>query len=41
MAPLAVVKDFEVFPEGSFGLGPGFIASVIHPFGFKAAPEAL
>ena len=41
VAALAVVKDFDVFPYGSFGFGARGIAAMMGQFVLQAPPETL
>ncbi len=41
MAPLAVVKAFDIFLYYSFRVGTGAITLMVHQFVFQAGPEAL
>src|SRR5579862_5033412 len=39
--PLAVVKDFNPFKDGGFGLGASGKLTTVNQLAFKAAPEAF
>ena len=41
MEPLAVVKDFNSFRDGSLGFRPRAELATMHQLAFKTAPEAF